>query len=187
MTPQLSGNKRKRELISIAEPTGPFCKKPRISGAPTSTAGGSNGDSGVEGLLLGQHITSNAAKSSKLSPSASDERLEILLQGRAAGWHSGSDTDEMILYPRTTGKQRDETEGPSDYIIDLGKPKPNPRGRTPSGSTSFSPIADRVQQFEQASGRVLPYRDQRAQPPRRSKVANMQGKVCIHAKGLATR
>lgn len=158
--------------------------------ALTSTAGGSNVDSGLEGLLLGQHTASTAAKTSKLSPGTTDLRLENLLEGRkpSRGRHSGtsSDTDEIALCPRTAGKQRDEAEGSDDGIIDLGKPKPSPRGRALSKSTLFKSVDDRVRQFEQRAAEQFPHRDQRAQPPRPKKISNMRGKVCIRTKGLVT-
>jgi len=154
-----------------------------------SAARGSNVTSGVEGLLLGQDNDSDAANAPKLSSSMSGNRLKNLLEGRepSTSWHSemSSDADELALSPRATGKQRGETGGPNDCIIDLGKPKPNPRNRTPSGSTPFDAIDGRVRQFEQEAARPLPYRDQHDQPPRTRKISNMRGKVYMRAEGLA--
>ena len=119
----------------------------------------------------------------------SSNRLKNLLEGRepSASWHSemSSDVDELALSPRPTGKQRGEAGGPKDCIIELGKRQPNPRNRTPSGSTPFGPIDARVRQFEQEATRPLPHKDQHAQPPRTKKISDMRGKVYMRAEGLA--
>lgn len=152
----------------------------------TPAAGGSIIDSGVEGLLLGQETISDTTKASKLLPSITGNRLENWLEGREPSAirqsEMSSDTDELVLRPRTTGKQRGEVGGPNDCIIDLGKPKPNPRGRSPCG---FNSIDDRVRQFEQQAIGPLSHRDQHAQPPRTKKVTGMRPRVYIRAEGLA--
>lgn len=184
----MSGIKRKRESTSVNIPPEPSYKKSRTS-ASAPAARGSNVASGVEGLLPGQDNVSDAVKAPKLLPSMSGDRLKNLLEGRepSTSWHSemSSDADELVLSPRTIRKQRGEAGGPNDYIIDLGKPKPSPRSRTPSGSTAFNSIDDRVRQFEQEAVRPLPHRDQHAQPPRTRKIPNMRGKVHIRVEGLA--
>jgi hypothetical protein len=146
--------------------------------ASTSAA---RGDVRVEGLLLGQDNISDVAKAPKLSPSLTGNQLKLLLKGRepSASWHSevSSDADELGFRPRAAGNQRGEAGGPRDCIIDLGKPKPH-RSRTPSGSTALD---DRGRQSEQESLKLLPHRDQHAQPPRTRKISDMRGKVYIRA------
>lgn len=157
--------------------------------ASTSAARGSNVASRVEGLLRGQDNISDADKAPKLSPSTTGNQLTNWLKGGepSASWDSevNSDTDELAFCPRTAGRQRGDTGGPNDCIIDLGEPKPNLRSRTRSSSTAFGSIDDRVRQFEQGSLKPLPHRDQHAQPPRTRKILDMRGKVYIHAEGLA--
>ena len=182
----MSGIKRKRESTSVNIPPESSYKKSRTS-ALASIARGSNIASGVEDLLLGKDNVSDAAKAPKLSPSTSGGRLENWLEGRepSTTWHSemSSDADELALSPRAIRKERGEAGGPDDRIIDLGKPNPNPRSRTPSGSTTFKPIEGRIRQFAQEAVRPLPHRDQHAQPPRTRKTLDMRGKVHIRAEG----